>query len=212
MAQRELFAEAIWREPDCEEVWNFVARMLDSPDFFTLRDGRKMDRRHLLLEAVRLCYPAASSLIHLGNLLMLGEVVTLPDGQVLDRIQLHLLAVRRLPNAQTYSMLAAAVGKDGAVALGDGHVMTQRQLYFEALRLPGRAERLLADLAGAMNPHEVVTLPCGLQADSVQLLVESLKRDPHLEATHSALSKALEESATQFVQHDCCHHGVATAN
>ena len=98
------------------------------------------------------------------------------EGKRLDRAALRALAAKYVPNnARRYVQVARAMEtKDATVEMPDGRVMTQRDLYVEAIRLeptePDHYDALRKDL----GPDETVEMADGRVVGDRDLLLAEI--------------------------------------
>eukprot|EP00048_Salpingoeca_helianthica_P006537 m.99728 g.99728 ORF g.99728 m.99728 type:complete len:306 (+) comp14042_c0_seq2:722-1639(+) len=151
----------------------------------TLPDGRRMNCRELLLEALRLDPKLAQAYTNLGFNVSRTEKIFLHDGRMMNKKQLYVEALRWDPGHwSAYYNLVGFCGAKGTVKLSDDRRLNRGQLLLHALHYnlisdqqPAMASQILVKLSASLSADETLTLLDGRCLSKLQLLLAAIRLD-----------------------------------
>lgn len=130
----EEILDKIDRDPNNSIAFYVMSLSVGDSDEVNLRDGRKMSKQALLVEAVSHNSKLAAAYNDLGKLLKESEIV-LKDGRRMSQRGLFLEAVLCGNHAVSHLNLAAALKEGEQISLEDGRIMSAGMLTRESVRI-----------------------------------------------------------------------------
>jgi hypothetical protein len=150
-SDQRLRARGLWGLSRCRDT---------STPTYTLKDGRILKERGLLLEAIIADGTYAHAVHNLAASISKTEMITLPDGRIMGQVDLFLETIRLNPHyGNAYHNLSVALpNKSSTVTLPSGRVVNRRDLCLEAIRLDPKDAYAINSLAVDLGTDETVVL------------------------------------------------------
>lgn len=188
MTQEEVFLEAIKRDPENSDAYNYLGTIIDALSKVTLPDGTEMNQQELFLMALEKDHDNSAALCNLGSTLEGGGSMERPDGTQLTREQQFVRVIKK-HNAVAHPSLTRIH------VPGEPAEMTRREIYLKAIELDEDNSTALYNLSFTLKPRERITLPDGQDANIVVLLLLTLQLNPEHAEAYSDLANLISQRA-----------------
>lgn len=200
---KDILVEAIRLNPELSYAFNTLsARMqdfatkkrsteeMDIDNYVRLADGRCLDSRELLIEAIRLGPTVSLFFDNLAGLLSEKESAVLHDGRKLSRNELFVEAIRLDPSdIYTYVNFASVLTATKIVTLHDGRSMTHVDLACEALNLNPKFGAAYYSIAAKMRETSPEVEFFQQKWSQRMLCLEALKYSPDMYQPYIVLAR-----------------------
>jgi tetratricopeptide (TPR) repeat protein len=184
--------DALQRATNCSHAYAALAMTLTDTGRVSLRDGRTLSQRQLLMEAIRCDNNHAMAYFNLATAIGPDEAVQLASGQRMDKRRLFVEAIRcNRRYAAAYFNLAAAVGAEG-VELANARKFTARDLYVQAIRCDNNYAAAYFNLGAMLGAGQKVSLADGLMNEQ-GLYLEAIRCDKNCSYAYNNLGNALSK-------------------
>eukprot|EP00053_Salpingoeca_punica_P005108 m.52618 g.52618 ORF g.52618 m.52618 type:complete len:377 (+) comp13090_c0_seq1:153-1283(+) len=169
----------ILKDEDDVDRYSLLGWQLKRGETIMLADGRVMDNKLLLVEAIRL-RADSMQFFALSDLLQRGETVTLADGRTMDRVQLLVESLKMHAfNSFAVFQLGNILPDHEEVTLADGRTMDRKALLVEAAHQIYAKVYAFLSLALLMVEGEIVLLKDGQRMNRFELVVEAYRAHPN---------------------------------
>lgn len=182
-----------------------LAHCLNFTSQTMLPDGRLLCDQELCLEALVYEPNNAHAWIVLGMAMKNRHVITVPDGRNMSKRDVYIEAVRHMQHgacsprlfASHYCRLGAILEGSERVTLHNGQVLSEVDLYDEALRFDSTFAHAYYNISSLLNTDEETRiLPDGRRMNKTQLLLQSLIFDPSDTDTLTELRSEMANCST----------------
>eukprot|EP00759_Apiculatamorpha_spiralis_P008531 PhF_6_TR15484/c0_g1_i1/m.24084 len=208
--EAELYMHVIGLDPTkAEAYFNLESLSDENTQSFTLEDGRVLDGKSLLVEAIHHKPTYSEAYSNLACLLKEGEEISLKNGDKMKQKDLLIRAIDvaspTMFNDAAYSLVMMGLGscmRPDEIVHVRSDDMTQQDIWKAAIHLDKTCAMAYVKLASTIGPGEIMKLRDGRMLSKRELLLSAIQADPSCSAAYHALGTELEDGETIMLPTD----------
>ena len=194
VSSKHLYRKAVSLHPTDVYAYRNLACCLKEDEYITLLDGSYVNDRLLFKKAISLQPEEACLYYNLANVITHDEVIHLEDGTPMTQTKLYVKALSLSPSLNAHNNLAICLSKKGkgqTIALSEGIVLSEEDLYKRAISQNPSCAFALSNLALCLEDGETTVLEDQTVVRREDLHIRGIRLDPEYGGAYGGLAMCL---------------------